>query len=363
MIPFSHILMFFVQGATFILLLVLCAYMFLRPKSRERRVLGFVLAFWAALHLKDICLISNSLDKHSIEQYIIIVLDTTAIIPCGLLLCELIKPRSVSIKTIVIHTIPLAIIISLFLISHSNIALNTTYAYTLLYSIGISLYTIIYGRHNKLVLQTLSLLLLVYFIWASSYFYISDFSDTIYFIVSCIAWCIISYQIDKKASDKAETDTPQPIVEYDDCPSSDTSTALDQKLQEHIIERKAFLNPHLSITDVARAIGTNRSYLSEHLNNNCNTSFTDYINAQRISYAEMQLRQFPSKPIDDIALESGFNSISTFRRAFIKQYGCTPGLYRKQYYLGRAKNQGGGLIYVNLNQHTLPIPSSYQFVA
>jgi AraC-like DNA-binding protein len=33
--------------------------------------------------------------------------------------------------------------------------------------------------------------------------------------------------------------------------------------------------------------------------------------------------------IEDVAIRSGFNSVSTFRRSFQKKYGCTPSQYRK----------------------------------
>ena len=33
--------------------------------------------------------------------------------------------------------------------------------------------------------------------------------------------------------------------------------------------------------------------------------------------------------IEDVAISSGFNSVSTFRRSFQKKYGCTPSQYRK----------------------------------
>lgn len=48
---------------------------------------------------------------------------------------------------------------------------------------------------------------------------------------------------------------------------------------------RMFLNPKLSLTEVATAIGTNRTYLSEYLNNDLDTTFYEYVNGFRIKEA------------------------------------------------------------------------------
>ena len=58
-------------------------------------------------------------------------------------------------------------------------------------------------------------------------------------------------------------------------------------------------------------------------------NFYDFINGYRLAYAEELLRSAECNlSQEDIAQQVGFNSISTFRRAFQKKYGMTPKKYR-----------------------------------
>ncbi len=88
-------------------------------------------------------------------------------------------------------------------------------------------------------------------------------------------------------------------------------------------EEHLYLNPKLTIMDLAQAIGTNRTYISNYLNKVLGTTFFDYVNQYRLSYAEQLLRQ-TKMSIEEIADRSGFNSRSTFRRAFLKRSRLHP---------------------------------------
>ena len=112
--------------------------------------------------------------------------------------------------------------------------------------------------------------------------------------------------------------------------SPDAYGALAEQLSLCMVEQKLYLNPKLTLQDVCSAIGTNRTYLSDYLNNVLNTTFYDYVNELRIKTAcEIMdsMTHENKRPIIEIAEVSGFNSISTFNRAFVKLMSTTPGQY------------------------------------
>ena len=97
-------------------------------------------------------------------------------------------------------------------------------------------------------------------------------------------------------------------------------------------EKQIFKNPDLRITDVALLMGSNRTYMSNMLNMNMNTSFNELVNSYRVEYAVKLLRSTESEnmPMADIAIEAGFPSLSTFYRIFKNKTGISPGEYRTQ---------------------------------
>ena len=106
---------------------------------------------------------------------------------------------------------------------------------------------------------------------------------------------------------------------------------LKEQLSKIIEEEELYLNPTLSIKELASHIGTNRTYLSKYFTHVQQTTFYDYINRLRIEKKSIPMLQDDNNyTIEVIAKESGFQSLSTFRRAFVKQVGVTPSKYRKQ---------------------------------
>ena len=77
--------------------------------------------------------------------------------------------------------------------------------------------------------------------------------------------------------------------------------------------------------------GTNRTYLSQAINEYAGMSYNSWINMYRISEATDIL----SDPSNSISLKQladnlGYNSISVFHRAFLKGTGMTPSVWRKE---------------------------------
>ena len=84
-----------------------------------------------------------------------------------------------------------------------------------------------------------------------------------------------------------------------------------------------YLEPRLSIGEVASRMATNESYVSRAVNKGLGVTFNRFINGLRVEYAQGLLRS-GNAPILDIAIESGFSSKATFNRVFRDIAGKTP---------------------------------------
>ena len=102
-------------------------------------------------------------------------------------------------------------------------------------------------------------------------------------------------------------------------------------VREQIETHRLYLEPELSLDDLARAVGLSRHQVSTVLNRGLNVSFFDLINTYRVE--EFQRLCHDSRYIGEkiltIALEAGFNSKPTFNLIFKRMTGQTPSQFRK----------------------------------
>lgn len=102
--------------------------------------------------------------------------------------------------------------------------------------------------------------------------------------------------------------------------------ALSQKLEQVMRTERLYLQPELTLHELAKHLNTNASVLSATINQIFQQNFNDYINALRIE-AFIRAYQLPENrqyTMLFVALDAGFNSKATFNRAFKKAKGCAP---------------------------------------
>jgi len=85
----------------------------------------------------------------------------------------------------------------------------------------------------------------------------------------------------------------------------------------------------ISLENIAAQTGFSKFHFSRLFKQYTSYNFSDYLCFRRIKAAE-KLLENPDCSITDVAISSGFSSISTFNRLFKQQKGCTPSDYRKQ---------------------------------
>jgi AraC-like DNA-binding protein len=88
----------------------------------------------------------------------------------------------------------------------------------------------------------------------------------------------------------------------------------------------AALVPELTLTELALRLRTNSALLSKVINTGCGQNFNDFVNTYRVQEAQRKLAdpRFAHYSLVGVALESGFNSKSTFNRVFKKLLGQAP---------------------------------------
>ena len=101
---------------------------------------------------------------------------------------------------------------------------------------------------------------------------------------------------------------------------------LVNELLELMEEKKVFLQNDLSLDDLAKQLNTNRTYISQIINDNFHTNFSNFINDYRVKEAKEIFLHSSHKylTIEAIAQKVGFNSKSSFNTAFKKFTGLTP---------------------------------------
>ena len=104
-----------------------------------------------------------------------------------------------------------------------------------------------------------------------------------------------------------------------------------KNLEALLMQQQLYLNPKLSLEDVAKKLGLSKSYLSRIVNRELQVNFTDYLNTFRVERAKEFLKnsKFLNYTLIAIGLEAGFNSKSTFNKVFKKMTGLTPSEYKK----------------------------------
>jgi len=125
----------------------------------------------------------------------------------------------------------------------------------------------------------------------------------------------------KATSRSVSTDSVKSLPE-----TSAEDAAWAKKLDRYLAEQPAHLNPELKLRDLAKALGTNSSVLSRVINTHYRLNFNDFINARRcaVFVEKVQAGEHQRHTLLSLALDSGFNSKSTFNRAFRKHYGKCP---------------------------------------
>ena len=322
------------------------------PPRRLRRWTAAFFGVIAAGHLWYLpAAVLTSADAIMLSLLIGALLDCMLAIPLALIvmLCMLQDQRR-PLWPVSVMVAPLVVGMVVFVVTRSNVLLPWLYGYFLLMAVGFTIYMVRevrrYGRwlrdnyadlEHKEVWQ--SFLVLAVIMLMFSYYIVGYGGMTYEYIVQMCGLVLIGYLLwrvetlsDLTVSQPLpiEEETPAPVSPpEDDSPSSETlSDAAYEKiaslLQQHCVDTQLYLQHNLNISQLAQALGTNRTYLRLYFMHQ-DTNYNAYINDLRIRhfvrlYSEAVAAQ-RFFTVQELATQSGYHSYNTFALAFKQRMG------------------------------------------
>ncbi len=116
------------------------------------------------------------------------------------------------------------------------------------------------------------------------------------------------------------------------------SLRIIKQLRSYFAAEHPYLNSRISLKAVAEQLEVNPRTLSQVINENDDSNFSDFVNSYRIETAKALLVSPASKDdkIATIAFESGFGNVTSFNVEFKSRVKVTPSQFRKQFTLAKA---------------------------
>lgn len=176
-----------------------------------------------------------------------------------------------------------------------------------------------------------ALILLMYLlIITGGYYEINNTADFLF--LALIAIIILSIVVKSWKQPEIISGIYEENHKYKTSPlSNDESSKLKQKLEQLLYQEKNYLTPELNLNQLAAELDVQPYIISQLINQEYNQNFFNFINGFRIEFVleKIQNGDLKDTTLVGLAYDSGFNSMSTFNRAFKKKMGCTPKEYNK----------------------------------
>lgn len=112
--------------------------------------------------------------------------------------------------------------------------------------------------------------------------------------------------------------------------SAERTAYIARKLDAAMKADALYLDPTLSLQKLAKHVAAPHNHVSQTLNGHLGTTFFDYVARWRVQAAQPLLMAGQASVLT-IALEVGFNSRSTFYKAFKRETGLTPKAYQQEH--------------------------------
>ena len=355
-------LMFYASVA--MLALIACCYLLFRrsnaiapdvtPPVRLRR---WTAAFFAAIALCHMWYLPTffltSPDDVMLGSLIAGLLDCMTVIPLAIVILHaMLQDHRRPLWPIALMMAPIVVGMMVCIATRSDAILPALYGYYLLLIIGIIIYMVRatrqYGRwlrdnyaglEHKEVWQSLVVLatiLLGFGLYASEFqglFYKYAAQVNTILLTCFLVWrveTLSDLSIYQKQDLPVELDNPD--KEEDNVSPNDLTDNIEPLLQKYCVDTRLYLQHELTLPQLAKAIGSNRFYISKYFSSK-GMNYNTYINDLRVNHFVSLYREavatHRSFTIQELANDSGYRSYSTFNLAFKQRMGQTVNTWAK----------------------------------
>jgi len=312
----------------------------IEPPVRLRRWAAVLMAGLALGHLYWLYVVFN----YSVALYFTgCLLDMLLmIIPASGIMLSMLQDRKRHVWPILVSLVPVIVLSVIGIISEDNGLSKFIRIYVVLlvvlFSVGAVLSIRNYGRwlrdnyadlehkefwQSNLVLAVLLLTLMFYGSARTDTFFLYSIQAVNILVVGLVMWRVETL----RRLDNSDTVVENPSEEVKETALSlAVSDSICQQLKKNCEDTHLYLQYDLTLAQLAQAIGTNRSYLSQYFSWQ-GITYNAYINGLRIDHF---IRLYHEAVAGDrvftanqLAAESGFHSYSTFSAAFKQKTGKT----------------------------------------
>ena len=322
------------------------AWLFYKRRSPLHNMVATLMLTLFLQCVKNIVLIFNDLFKDPFYWNLSTAIDMIAVPLFVFILHYLLHTERLTVRRVVLHLAPFVLLIGAFAIFKSQIIFLITLIWAAIYGTLFFVLSWIsiapYQRRLKeqfsysenISLKWLKTIPIFFYtllgLWTLNCISLQINFDIIYMCFSLALWIVIGYFLYKHELVLEDLYKELPIEPVEaSIDAIDAQSDLSNRITALFTDRKIYLNPNLKISDVAREVGSNRTYVSKFFNHEAGSTFYDYVNNLRVAHA-CQLLKSSAASIAEVAEHSGFNSPQAFIRVFVRTLGITPSEYRKQ---------------------------------
>lgn len=204
-------------------------------------------------------------------------------------------------------------------------------------------------KNNVQWLHTLHMAFLLFFAlgFLKTFIYLTPFARLYYFVFALLVALMFVFvnrvvlkalnnpalftSLEEKETLPTQTDAALPKYRGSAIEENEKEL-LKEKIIKHMEQHRPYLEPELSLDELAAQLQMKPRALSQVINESIGQTFFDFINQYRINEAKKMLDKLadPKITVQEVLYAVGFNSKSSFNTIFKKQTGFTPSEFKRQ---------------------------------